>query len=61
MRLLRHNQAVAALSHANILAIHDFGVDLGLHFAVTELLEGQTPRHSDWIARPSRGKRRLRQ
>ncbi len=37
-------KAVAALSHPNILAIHDFGNDQGVSYAVTELLEGETLR-----------------
>jgi eukaryotic-like serine/threonine-protein kinase len=37
-------RAVAALSHPNILAIHDFGNDHGVSYAVTELLEGETLR-----------------
>jgi TolB-like protein/Flp pilus assembly protein TadD len=37
-------KAVAALSHPNILAIHDFGKADGVSFAVTELLEGETLR-----------------
>jgi serine/threonine protein kinase/tetratricopeptide (TPR) repeat protein len=37
-------KAVAALSHPNILAIHDFGNDRGVAYAVTELLEGETLR-----------------
>ena len=36
--------AVAALSHPNILAIHDFGTQDGTAYAVTELLEGETLR-----------------
>jgi serine/threonine-protein kinase len=35
---------VAALSHPNILSIHDFGTDRGVAYAVTELLEGKTLR-----------------
>ena len=35
-------RAVAALSHPNILAIHDFGEEKGVAFAVTELLEGES-------------------
>src|SRR5215472_13061481 len=40
-RFEREAQVVAALSHPNILAIHDFGEDNGIHFAVAELLDGE--------------------
>src|SRR5262249_27476066 len=40
----REAKAVAALSHPNILAIHDFGSDRGVTYAVSELLEGETLR-----------------
>ena len=43
-RFKREAKAVAALSHPNILSIHDFGSDHGIAYAVTELLEGQTLR-----------------
>ena len=43
-RFEREAKAVAALSHPNILAIHDFGSDGGIAYAVTELLEGETLR-----------------
>lgn len=43
-RFEREAKAVAALSHPNILSIHDFGQSGGVTFAVTELLEGSTLR-----------------
>ena len=43
-RFEREAQAVAQLSHPNILAIHDFGQDHGVTYAVTEMLEGTTLR-----------------
>src|SRR5262245_36509589 len=41
-RFERQARAVAALSHPNILAIHDFGVEAGTAYSVTEMLVGQT-------------------
>ena len=41
-RFEREAKAVAALSHPNILAIHDFGNQNGIAYAVMELLEGET-------------------
>src|ERR1700682_4601437 len=43
-RFEREALAVAALSHPNILAIHDFGTQGGVAYAVMELLEGETLR-----------------
>src|SRR5512135_1622472 len=37
-------RALAALSHPNVLAIHDFGQSDGRVYAVTELLDGETLR-----------------
>jgi serine/threonine protein kinase/Tfp pilus assembly protein PilF len=53
-RFEREAKAVAKLGHPNILAIHDFGTEEGVAFAVTELLEGSNlreripPRGMDW-------------
>lgn len=43
-RFEREARAVAALSHPNILAIHDFAKNGPLAYTVTELLEGETLR-----------------
>jgi serine/threonine protein kinase/tetratricopeptide (TPR) repeat protein len=43
-RFEREAKAVAALSHPNILAIHDYGTEGGITYAVMELLEGETLR-----------------
>jgi hypothetical protein len=43
-RFEREAKAVAALSHPNILAIHDYGTHDGTVYIVTELLDGQTLR-----------------
>ena len=43
-RFDREAKAVAALSHPNILALHDAGTEDGTTFAVMELLDGETLR-----------------
>jgi eukaryotic-like serine/threonine-protein kinase len=43
-RFEREVRLLASLSHPNILAIHDFGTEQGIAFAVMELLEGETLR-----------------
>ncbi len=55
-------RTVAALSHPNILALFDVGESGGFHYAVTELLQGQTsasrsgtdpsPSATRWTSRP---------
>jgi serine/threonine-protein kinase len=43
-RLEREARAIAALSHPNIVAVHDVGRERGDFYVVTELLEGRTLR-----------------
>jgi dienelactone hydrolase len=43
-RFEREAKAIAKLSHSNILAIHDFGAEDEIVYAVTELLEGESLR-----------------
>ena len=45
-RFEREAKAVAKLDHPNILAIHDFGAEEGVTYAVAELLDGQNLRQS---------------
>ena len=44
VRFEHEAKAVAKLDHPNILAIHDFGTEDGVAYAVMELLEGQSLR-----------------
>lgn len=48
-RFEREARSLAALSHPNILTIHDFSSENGITFAVMEYLEGETLR--TWITR----------
>jgi non-specific serine/threonine protein kinase len=41
-RFQREARAVAALSHPNIIAIYDIGVEQGMPYVIMELLEGET-------------------
>jgi serine/threonine protein kinase len=43
-RFEREAKSLAALSHPNILSIHDVGLHDGISYVVTELLEGETLR-----------------
>jgi len=43
-RFEREAKAVAALNHPNIVSVHDIGEQGGIHYIVTELLDGQTLR-----------------
>src|SRR6187397_2707511 len=45
-RFEREAKSVAALSHPNILALHDVGRENGVAYAVMELLEGETLREA---------------
>ena len=42
VRFQEEARAVAALEHPNILVLHDIGRDMGICYAVMELLEGET-------------------
>src|SRR5881296_1425863 len=63
-RFHREAKVVAALSHPNILSIHDFGtesVETGarIEYAVMELLEGETLRKKLEVGPVSRGRRSI--
>ena len=48
-RLRRFEQearAASALNHPNILTVHEFGAENGVHFLATELVEGETLRET---------------
>ncbi|MFZ6177620.1 tetratricopeptide repeat protein [Nannocystis pusilla] len=43
-RLIRESKAMARLSHANVLAVHDIGVHAGQVYVAMDLVDGQTLR-----------------
>jgi Tol biopolymer transport system component len=51
-RFTREARAVAAISHPNILAIHDVGTEGDVAYAVTELLDGETLRERLVVSAP---------
>lgn len=52
-RFEQEARVLAALSHPNLVTIHDFGTDSGITFAVMELLKGETFRKVMSGERPS--------
>ena len=43
-RFEQEARAASALNHPNILTVHEFGTENGVHFLATELIEGETLR-----------------
>ena len=45
-RFEQEGRAASALNHPNILTVHEFGTENGVHFLATELIEGETLRQT---------------
>jgi serine/threonine protein kinase/tetratricopeptide (TPR) repeat protein len=56
-RLLREAQALARLTHPNVLAVHDVGTFGGSVFIAMEFIEGRTVR--SWLGEPGRTQREI--
>jgi tetratricopeptide (TPR) repeat protein/predicted Ser/Thr protein kinase len=56
-RLMREAQAMAKLSHPNVITVHDVGTFEGQVFLAMEFIDGQTL--GDWIKREPRGWREV--
>jgi len=52
-RFSKEARAISALNHPNIIVLHDIVFDGGMHFIVTEFVEGQTLRHRLTETRPT--------
>ena len=44
LRFAQEARLIAALNHPNVMAVHDVGQESGIHYIVTELVEGKTLR-----------------
>ena len=44
LRFEREAQAASALNHPNVVTVHEFGEDRGLHFLASEFVDGKTLR-----------------
>src|SRR5690349_7430579 len=44
LRFEREAQAASALNHPNILTVHEFGEEAGVHFLASEIVKGKTLR-----------------
>ena len=51
-RFEQEARAVAALNHPNTVSVHDVGNAVGVHYIISELLEGETLRDRITTAKP---------